>query len=65
MTLKSKNGRAYLIIPDSLLFSDSIQLIETRKYFSFGIPRSCTGVAQILQIRFTNRHAIRLLLTHF
>ena len=28
----SKNGRAYLIIPDSLLFSDSIQLIETRKY---------------------------------
>jgi hypothetical protein len=27
-----KNGLAYLIVPDSLLFSDSIQHIETRKY---------------------------------
>jgi hypothetical protein len=28
----NKNGQAYLIVPDSLLFSDSIQHIETRKY---------------------------------
>ena len=28
----NKNGRAYLIVPDSLLFSDSIQHVETRKY---------------------------------
>lgn len=28
----NKDGRAVLIIPDSLLFSDSIQPIETRKY---------------------------------
>jgi hypothetical protein len=27
-----KNGLAYLIVPDSLLFSDSIQHVETRKY---------------------------------
>lgn len=31
MTL-NKNGRAIMIVPDSLLFSDSIQPIETRKY---------------------------------
>jgi hypothetical protein len=31
MTL-NKNGRAIVIVPDSLLFSDSIQSIETRKY---------------------------------
>lgn len=31
MTL-NKNGRALVIVPDSLLFSDSIQPIETRKY---------------------------------
>jgi hypothetical protein len=28
----NKNGRAVLVVPDSLLFSDSIQPIETRKY---------------------------------
>jgi len=28
----NKNGRAYLTVPDSLLFSDSIQHVETRKY---------------------------------
>ena len=28
----NKNGSAYLIVPDSLLFSDSIQHVETRKY---------------------------------
>lgn len=28
----NKNGRALLIVPDSLLFSDSLQPIETRKY---------------------------------
>jgi hypothetical protein len=28
----NKNGRAVLIVPDTLLFSDSIQPIETRKY---------------------------------
>jgi hypothetical protein len=28
----NKNGRAILIVPDSLLFSDSVQPIETRKY---------------------------------
>lgn len=28
----NKNGRALVIVPDSLLFSDSVQPIETRKY---------------------------------
>ena len=28
----NKNGRAVLIVPDSLLFSDSLQPIQTRKY---------------------------------
>lgn len=28
----NKNGKAFLIVPDSLLFSDSIQSIETRKH---------------------------------
>ena len=28
----NKNGKAFLIVPDSLLFSDSVQPIETRKY---------------------------------
>lgn len=28
----NKNGKAFLIVPDSLLFSDSVQFIETRKY---------------------------------
>lgn len=28
----NKNGRAIVIVPDSLLFSDSVQHIETRKY---------------------------------
>ena len=32
MTSLNKNGRAVLIVPDSLLFSDSLQPIQTRKY---------------------------------
>ena len=32
MTSLNKNGRSVLVVPDSLLFSDSIQPIETRKY---------------------------------
>ena len=32
MTSLNKNGRAILIVPDSLLYSDSVQPIETRKY---------------------------------
>lgn len=28
----NKNGRAYMIVPDSLLFSESVQPVETRKY---------------------------------
>ncbi len=32
MTSLNKNGRAVVVVPDSLLFSDSIQPIETRKY---------------------------------
>ena len=41
----NKNGRAYLIVPDSLLFSDSIQPIETRKYL---LENFC--VKKIIQI---------------
>jgi hypothetical protein len=32
MCTLNKNGRAVIVVPDSLLFSDSIQPIETRKY---------------------------------
>jgi len=32
MTSLNKNGRGILIVPDSLLFSDSIQPVETREY---------------------------------
>ncbi len=32
MTSLNKNGRVVAVVPDSLLFSDSIQPIETRKY---------------------------------
>jgi hypothetical protein len=32
MTSLNKNGRAILIVPDSLLYSDSLQPIQTRKY---------------------------------
>lgn len=37
----NKNGRAVLVVPDSLLFSDSIQPIETRKYLmeNFNVKR--------------------------
>ncbi len=37
----NKNGKAVLIVPDSLLFSDSTQNIETRKYLfnNFNIKR--------------------------
>ncbi len=41
----NKNGRAYLIVPDSLLFSDSIQPVETRKYL---LENFC--VKKIIQI---------------
>jgi hypothetical protein len=41
----NKNGKAYLIVPDSLLFSDSIQPVETRKYL---LENYC--VKKIIQI---------------
>lgn len=32
MLMLEKNGRAFIIVPDSLLYGDSNQIIETRKY---------------------------------
>lgn len=49
----NKNGKALLIVPDILLFGDSTQVIETRKYLidNFNIKKVCQLDESLLSIK--------------
>lgn len=55
----NKNGRAVLIVPDTLLFSDSIQPIETRKYLmeKFNVKK-ITQIDESLYVGKGNKNSI-------